>query len=151
MVRLCVASAFLTLLGAIAAPAASAQSRDCREADLEGVWELVSIRAAEPGVEAFYRQAPVEYMRFGPGGDYIYVARTAKLGSLAEINASLDRTDAVDGMTYVGQFVDSGVLVIFRDGQPFQGFTCGMRADGAMVWTEFPGNPDLERVHRRVR
>ena len=149
--RCCVAAVLVS--AALAGPAA-AQPRantPCADADILGVWELTSIRADEPGVQAFYAQHPVEYMRFRRGGDYIYVAMNSRLPGLAEINASLDRADRGDGVSYLTRFVDTGVLVIFRDGQPFQGFTCTMTDADTMVWGPFPGNASLYRRHRRVR
>lgn len=123
----------------------------CEAADLKGVWTLQSIRAAEPGVEAFYRQHPVEYMRFKPGGDYIYVAMDKPLSDLAAVNASLDRADRADGVSYKATIDDDqGTLTIHRNGQPFQRFRCVMQ-DHVMIWHEAPGMPDLSRMHVPVR
>jgi hypothetical protein len=123
----------------------------CHPADLKGVWSLRSIRADEPGVQDFYRQHPVEYMRFGPGGKYDYVAGDAELTGLAAVNASLDRADRADGVTYQARIMDAGgKLIIFRDGKPFQGFMCVMQ-DQFMIWHELPGNPRLNRMHSPVR
>ena len=144
-------SAAAIAFGLIAAAPAVAQARPCASTDLIGTWQLSSIRAAEPGVQEFYARAPVEYMRFGAGGRYIYVARTQPLKNVLEVNATLDRVDASDGRDYVARITRPGQLVVFQGQQPFQAFTCAMRKDGAMVWTEYPGMPDLERVHRRMR
>ena len=143
----------LALVAVSAAPAGAQPSRyaPCTGADLTGVWSLRSIRAAEPGVQAFYRAHPVEYMRFGRGGAYIYVAMDEELPDLAAVSASLDRADAGDGVSYVGRITDGkGTLVIYRDRKPFQAFRCVMQ-DRRMVWREAPGMPELNRVHAPVR
>src|SRR5690242_12344425 len=86
--------AFAVLAAAPApAPAQPAYYGLCQQSDLKGVWQLSSIRAAEPGVEAFYKAHPIEYLRFKPDGTYIYVAMNAELPNLDAINASLDRAD----------------------------------------------------------
>jgi len=142
--------AFATLCAA-PAPAQPAYYAPCAASDLTGVWSLRSIRAAEPGVEAFYARYPVEYMRFKPGGDYIYVARTEELPDLAAVNASLDRADRADGVTYRAVIDDDqGTLTIHRNGVPFQRFRCVMQ-DHFMFWHEAPGMPDLSRRHAPVR
>jgi len=145
------AAVLATVLAAGRAEAQPHSNEPCGDRDLQGVWELTAIRADEPGVQAFYAQHPVEYMRFKPGGDYIYVAMNNRLPNLAAVNASLDRADRGDGVSYIARFVDSGVLMIFRNGQPFQGFTCTMTDPNTMVWGPFPGNPNLYRRHKRVR
>lgn len=141
-------------LAAVSAGSGQAQPSyyaPCGAADLKGVWSLRSIRADEPGVEAFYARYPVEYMRFKPGGDYIYVARTEELPDLAAVNASLDRADAADGVTYRAVIDDDqGTLTIHRNGQPFQRFRCVMQ-DHFMIWREAPGMPALSRRHAPVR
>jgi len=136
---------------AMAGPALAAPGDGpCSAANTAGVWELVSIRADEPGVQGFYAEYPVEYMRFGAGGAYIYVARQQPLKSMAEIKASLDRADAGDGLSYRAEFARDGTMIIHRNGQPFQGFRCSIKG-GQMIWTEYPGNLPLRRVQRRVK
>lgn len=146
--------ALAALLAALSTSPAGAQPSSyapCKAADLKGVWSLRSIRADEPGVEAFYRAHPVEYMRFGKGGAYIYVAMDRELPNLAAINASLDRADRGDGVSYVAKIDDAqGTLTIYRDRQPFQRFRCVMQ-DRRMIWNEAPGMPDLSRIHAPVR
>lgn len=123
----------------------------CTDADLNGVWSLQSITADEPGVEDFYRQHPVEYMRFGPGGEYAYVAMDDELPDLAAINASLDRADAADEVDLEARVIDGeGTLIIYRNGRIFQGFRCAMQ-DHAMIWHEVPGNPSLSRYQVPVQ
>ena len=85
------AAALLAPAPALAAP--------CTAAGLTGIWSLASIRSADPGVQAFYDQAPNEVMRFGARGDFIYVAGGAPY-TAASARQSLDRADAVDGVSY---------------------------------------------------
>jgi len=149
--RLFALSVALAAVCANPAPAQPSYYAPCMTEDLQGVWSLRSIRAAEPGVQAFYEQHPVEYMRFKPGGDYIYVARDAELPDLAAVNASLDRADKADGVSYRAVIDDDqGTLTIHRDGRPFQRFRCVMQ-DHFMIWHEAPGMPDLSRRHAPVR
>ena len=137
---------------ATAAPgqAAPAPRKVCTQAGLTGVWSLKSVVAAEPGVQDFYRQHPVEYMRFTTAGKYDYVARDTPLAGLATVSASLNRADAADGVTYAARIQGNGMLIIYRDGQPFQGFMCAMEGP-VMVWSELSGNPHLNRRQVRVR
>ena len=68
MKRLPVSFAALALaLAGVVVPAAAAP---CGPDNIAGTWSLVSIRAAEPGVEAFYARAPHEWTRYtvGPAG-----------------------------------------------------------------------------------
>jgi len=140
----------LAALSAAPGQAQPAYHNACTAEDLEGVWQLVSIEAAEPGVEAFYKAHPIEYMRFKPNGDYIYVAMDAELPDLAAVNASLDRADRADGVTYKVKVEGVGDLTILRNGRPFQRFTC-IISDRRMNWHEARGMPRLNRSHARVR
>ena len=145
--------ALAAALAALSAPAGAQPSyyAPCGAADLKGVWSLQSITADEPGVEAFYRAHPVEYFRFSRGGAYIYVAMDDELPNLAAVNASLDRADRGDGVSYVARVIDDqGTMVIYRDGKPFQMFQCVMQ-DHFMIWHEAPGMPELSRMHVPVR
>ncbi len=148
--RLFVLAFALATLSATPGQAQPAYHQSCESGDLEGVWQLISVRADEPGVEAFYKAHPVEYMRFKPDGDYIYVAMDEELPRLADVNASLDRADRADGVTYRARVEGMGDLTIYRDGQPFQRFRCVM-SDRRMNWNEAPGMPELSRSHARVR
>ncbi len=137
---------------ATAAPgqAAPARRTACTQAGLTGVWSLKSVVAAEPGVQDFYRQHPVEYMRFTTAGKYDYVAMNRPLANLPAITASLNRADAGDGVTYAARMLGGGTLMIYRDGRPFQGFMCAMEGP-VMVWTELQGYPRVHRRQVRVR
>jgi hypothetical protein len=128
----------------------------CTAQRLTGIWSLVSIRSAEPGVEAFYANAPNEVMRFGARGDFIYVAGTRPF-TTASAGRDLDRADAVDGVSYSFR-IDGERLMLFRDGQPFEGFVCRISdraADGAaqgdVILTNLPGRSALRRIQRRLR
>lgn len=129
---------------------APAPRKVCTQAGLTGVWSLKSVVAAEPGVQDFYRQHPVEYMRFTTAGKYDYVAMNRPLANLAAITASLNRADAGDGVTYAARTLGGGMLMIYRDGRPFQGFMCAMEGP-VMVWTELQGYPRVNRRQVRVR
>lgn len=142
------------LAAAILAPA-PALAAPCTAAGLTGIWSLVSIRSADPGVQAFYDQAPNEVMHFGARGDFIYVAGGAPY-TAASARQSVDRADAMDGVSYAFR-VEGERLMLLRDGQPFEGFTCRVadRAEGAaragdIILSNLPGRPALQRVQRRL-
>lgn len=146
MRRLLFAALLLAPVPAMASP--------CTAQRLAGIWSLSSIRSADPGVQAFYARAPHEVMRFGAGGDFIYVAAT-RAYTAADARRSLDQADAADGVSYSFR-IDGERLMLLRDGQPFEGFVCRIadqRGDGAvagdMVLSNLPGRPALRRVQRR--
>lgn len=147
MRRLLLAALMIAPTPALAAP--------CTNASLAGIWSLMSIRSADPQVEAFYARAPNEVMRFGASGDFIYVAGPRPY-TAASARQSLDRADAVDGVTYTFR-IDGERLDLLRDGQPFEGFTCRIadRAEGAarpgdLILSNLPGRLRLQRVQRRM-
>lgn len=127
----------------------------CTAPRLTGTWSLVSIRSADPGVQAFYANAPHEVMRFGARGDFIYVAsRTAY--DAARARRSLDEADARDGVSYSFR-IDGDRLMLARDGQLFEGFVCRVadRAEagarpGDVILPNLQGRPALRRVQRRL-
>lgn len=128
----------------------------CTAAGLTGIWSLAAIRSADPGVEAMYAQAPNEVMRFGARGDFIYVAG-AQPFTAASARRDLDRADAVDGVSLTFR-VESGRVMLLRDGQAFEGFACqvadrseGPARPGDVILTNLPGRPALIRVQRRLR
>lgn len=132
-----------------------AMASPCTAPRLTGTWSLVSIRSGDPGVQAFYARAPHEVMRFGARGDFIYVAG-ARPYTVASAGQALDRADAVDGVSYSFR-IDGERLMLFRDGQAFEGFVCRIAdqaADGAargdVILTNLPGRAALRRVERRL-
>lgn len=142
------AAALLAPTSALAAP--------CTAAGLTGIWSLVSIRSADPGVEAMYAQAPNEVMRFGARGDFIYVAGRQPF-TAAGARRDLDQADAVDGVSLTFR-VEDGRVMLLRDGQAFEGFACRVadRAEGAaragdVILANLPGRPGLMRIQRRLR
>ena len=146
---LALAASAMTVSSALAAP--------CTMRSLAGVWSLVSVRSAEPGVEEFYARAPHEWMRFDPDADYVYVASNRPKTSLAEIQSSLDEADRMDGVTYRIEWLEPGRMLIRRNGQPFQVFRCEIlerpAADarvGDLILSADDGMPMLRRVQRRV-
>jgi hypothetical protein len=144
---------FLAVSMLMAAPAAATP---CTPAGLAGIWTFVSIRADEPGVEQFYRQAPYEVMRFGANGGFMYVASNRPYGA-ADAADRLNAADARDGTSYSYR-IDGPSLLLFREGAPFQAFTCriadrleGDARPGDLILTNQPGRPMLRRVERRLR
>lgn len=147
MRHLLFAASLLAPLPALASP--------CTAPRLTGIWSLASLRSADPGVQQFYANAPNEVMRSGARGDFIYVAGTRPY-TAAGARQSLDRADAVDGVSYTFR-IDGGRLLLLRDGQPFEGFTCSIAdragdgaARGDMILTNLPGRAALRRVQRRL-
>lgn len=143
-----IAAALLTAEPAIARP--------CTTASAAGIWTLVSIRAAEPGVEDFYKRAPHEVMRFAASGSFMYVASNRPY-SAAEAGQRLDAADARDGTSYRFSMGAAGKLMLLRDGTPFQAFQCTIadRAEGGaqpgdMILTNAPGAAALRRVQRKI-
>lgn len=140
--------------------ASAASAAPCAPASVGGTWSLVSIRAAEPGVEEFYARAPYEWTRYTVESDRVgmmYLASNRPKGSPAEIESSLDRADQMDGVAYTVRWLRPGRMLVLRDGQPFQAFECAIlsapEADalaGDMVITQIEGTLMLRRVQRRV-
>jgi len=140
--------------------ASAAAATPCAPETVAGTWSLVSIRAAEPGVEEFYARVPYEWTRYTVEGDrvgMIYMASNRPKGSSVEIESSLDRADQIDGAAYTVRWLRPGRMLVLRDGQPFQAFECAIldapAADalaGDMLITQIEGTPMLRRVQRRV-
>lgn len=141
--------------------ASAASAAPCAPETVAGTWSLVSIRAAEPGVEEFYARAPFEWTRYAVEGDRVgmmYLASNQLKESPAEIDSILDRADRIDGVAYSVRWLRPGRMLVLRDGQPFQAFECTIldapAADalaGDMLITQIEGTPMLRRVQRRVR
>jgi hypothetical protein len=132
-----------------------AMASPCTAQRLTGTWSLASIRSADTAVEAFYANAPNEVMRFGAQGDFIYVASTRPF-TAARARHDLDQADAIDGVSYSFR-IEGERLLLFRDGQAFEGFVCSIAdqgADGASpgdtILTNLPGRPALRRIQRRL-
>ncbi|MDQ3126699.1 MAG: hypothetical protein M3Q74_13975 [Pseudomonadota bacterium] len=140
--------------------ASAATAAPCAPDTVAGTWSLVSIRAAEPGVEEFYARAPYEWTRYtveGEGVGMMYLASNRPKRSLAEIESGLDHADQIDGVAYTVRWLLPGRMLVLRDGQPFQAFECAIldspTADalaGDMVVTQIEGTPMLRRIQRRV-
>jgi len=147
----------LMMLAAWSIAAPPAMAKPCTPASAAGIWSLVSIRAAEPGVEDFYRTAPNEIMRFTATGGFMYVASNRPFAA-AEAARRLDAADARDGTTYRYSIARTGTMTILRDGTPFQTFQCtiadaagNVAQPGDMILTNAPGASMLRRVQRKVR
>lgn len=150
-------NASLVIVAGALATASPAFAKPCTGASATGIWTLVSIRAAEPGVEDFYKTAPNEVMRFSPGGAFMYVAGNRPFGA-AEAGKRLDDADARDGTSYRYSIGPSGNMMILRQGTPFQAFRCdiadsagGGAMAGDMVLSNAPGAAMLRRVQRKVK
>lgn len=154
--------------GFVAGPAIAQQSltalptgegRACTPQDVAGLWESLVLTTTEAGTAEHYAKFPRDYMRFGPDGRFMYFGSQQRLADAAAISAKLDDYDRRDGVTYRSEVGPGGVLVIYRDNQPFQGFTCTMVANGgpaaqgrpAMLWTQLQGMPPLRRVQVKMR
>jgi hypothetical protein len=148
--------AILAMSLSAAAQAAQPGMRDCTVPDVTGTWSLVKIDSAQAGVQDFYRANPNEVMRFGVDGSFIYVARAAPY-SASEARHSLDKADAVDGVTYNFQ-ITGDRLILFREGSPFEGFVCaiatadsGQAKRGDMILANLPNRAGLKRIQRKLR
>lgn len=137
--------------------ATPAVARPCTAASATGIWSLVSIKAAEPGVENFYKTMPHEVMRFAATGGFMYVASNRPYGA-AEAGQRLDAADARDGTRYTYSMGPAGRLLLLREDAPFQAFMCAIadRAEGGaqpgdMVLTNAPGAAALRRVQRKLK
>ncbi|PIB95543.1 hypothetical protein [Caulobacter sp. X] len=139
---------------AVCATAVAARAEPCDAVSLTGLWELTSIDIAEPGASAFYKANPYEYLRFGADGRFAYLAGPRKAKDVGSMNALLDGAQAA-GPRYDTRVINATTLVIFRNGQPFQGFVCSVdkvgEAASEMVWTQMEGAPSVRRVHHRLK
>jgi len=125
--------------------------RYCRYADVVGLWDSTLQRADEQGVAQQNAVAPHDYMRFKPDGSMMYFGSSRALTDPVQIGARLDELDRTDGESYRAEIGAPGVLIIRRNGTPFQGFTCTLAANGRMFWTELKGQPPLRRTQVRLR
>ena len=120
-----------------------AEGRLCAYADVVGVWDSKVVSAEEAGVERFAAAFPRDYMRFKPDGEMMYIASNSEIASVPEVHSRLDAADSADG-----------VLILFQNGNPFQGFTCTVvePRDGRAVTilSELEGMPALRRVQFKL-
>jgi len=96
-------------------------------------------------------------MRFGSAGEFMYVASNHQIG-LRDAAERPDKIDAADGTSYSFEISEPGVLLLLRNGAPFQHFRCDTvkvaDADalaGDIVLSNAPGMPSLRRVQRKLR
>jgi Zn-dependent M28 family amino/carboxypeptidase len=146
----------IVILATTLLAAAPALAKPCTAASATGIWTLVSIKAAEPGVEDFYKKAPHEVMRFSTSGSFMYVASNRPF-SATEAGQRLDAADARDGTSYRFSIGAAGKMLLLRDGTPFQAFQCAIadRAEGGanagdMILINAPGAAPLRRVQRKI-
>jgi len=130
------------------------EGRACAYEDVVGLWGSRVISAQEEGVEAFSGAMPNDYMRFKPDGEMMYIASNRAIETSADIHVRLDQADSVDGVSYRADVVSPGVLILWQNGNPFQGFTCTVvePRDGKAVtlFSELEGMPPLRRVQTRL-
>jgi hypothetical protein len=135
----------LLAAGLAAVLASPALARPCTASEVAGLWELISIKADEPGVQAFYEQAPHEYLRINPAMGFAYVASRRKLPA-DDADEVISAAAASSGAPLTVQLPRPGQLFVMRNGtEPFQGFSCAIAdvasdgaAKGDMIWTELP-------------
>jgi hypothetical protein len=143
------------LFAALLLAPAPALAAPCTAARLTGTWSLVSIRAADPGVQQFYAQVPHEVMRFGARGDFAYSASNQPY-TAASARPALDEAAAAPGMRFSFR-IDGDRLMLLRNGQAWEGFVCRIadRAEGAAragdaILTNLPDRPGIVRIQRRL-
>lgn len=131
-----------------------AEGRPCGFADVVGLWQGQMVTAGETGVEAHYALAPHDYLRFRADGGMMYFGSNRAQTDVAAIHARLDEIDQLDGVTYRAEVPSPGVLLLMRDGAPFQGFTCTVAPprDGkaVLIWSQLKGLPPLKRIQTRL-
>jgi hypothetical protein len=137
-------------------PISPAMAAPCTTTSAAGIWSLVSIKAAEPGVEEFYKVAPHEVMRFTREGGFMYLASNRPIAP-ADAAARLDAADARDGETYLYSLTPSGAMSIVRNGTPFQAFQCdiadsnmGDARAGDLILTNVAGAAMVRRIERKL-
>ena len=155
-----VAAGLMALIGAPTAAQAQlqteplAEGRPCAYADVVGLWESQVIVAKEAGAEELSARLPRDYMRFKADGGMMYYGTDRAETDVPTIQKKLDDFDATDGATYQAEMLSPGLLLLRRDGPPFQGFTCTATTDAAgrptFVLTHLKGMPALRRVQRRL-
>ncbi|WP_374468914.1 hypothetical protein [Phenylobacterium sp.] len=138
----------------VIAPEPLAEGRPCGFADIVGLWDSQVVTAKETGAEQHYAALPHDYLRFRADGGMMYYGTNQRETDVPGIHARLDELDRTDGVTYRAEITSNGVLLIRRDGAPFQGFTCTMSGERngkpVMIWTQLKGFPELRRVQTRL-
>lgn len=152
----------LTTAMVLAAGAANAQvaakplseGRLCAYEDVVGVWDSKLVSAEEAGVERIAAAFPRDYMRFKPDGEMMYIGTQNEIASISEVHSRLDAADSRDSVEYRAAMIAEGVLILFQNGNPFQGFTCTVvePRDGRAVtiFSELEGMPALHRVQFKL-
>lgn len=130
-----------------------AEGKPCGSADIVGLWES-RVVAQNATTQALSKWISLDYMRFSPDGAMMYYGAGKPETDVQAIQKTLDQYDAVDGVTYRTEIPSPGLLVIFRDGRPFQGFTCTVVEAGpgepTMILTQLKGMAPLRRLQRRL-
>ena len=152
MVRALVALAFLcSSVAAFSAP--------CTNEQLVGTWSLVSIKADERGAQSFYKRTPYEVMRFSANGTFVYEASNKPYTALnadKRLDEMQQSEKATKGPVYTFAMSEE-FLFIYSNTAIFQVFNCAIvetpdqdALPGDVLLTQFPGNPALRRVQRRL-
>lgn len=130
-----------------------AEGRPCASADIRGLWES-RVVTGNATTDAFADWISLDYMRFSPDGTMMYYGAGKPEANVRKIQKTLDQYDAIDGVTYNAEMVSPGLLLLRRNGTPFQGFTCtvvdGPEGRPGTILTQLKGMPTLRRVQRRL-
>lgn len=125
----------------------------CAQGDLTGVWSsdrigrAVNANTAPPTLST-------DYMRIGPDGAMVYFATPRKPDSLGDIERGLDTVQQAGGPSFRASIIQAGVLILARDGNPVEGFTCTVIRNtdeaGELLWTQLRGRPPVLRHNLRL-
>jgi hypothetical protein len=130
-----------------------AEGKPCAAADIVGLWES-RVVTANATTAAWSKFIALDYMRFSPDGQMMYYGADKPETNVRAIQDNLDRLDAVDRTTYGTEILSPGLLIINRDGRPFQGFTCTMvearRGEPTMILSQLKGMAPVRRLQRRL-
>lgn len=130
-----------------------AEGRPCASADVVGLWES-RVVTGNATTEALSHLISLDYMRFSPDGTMMYYGADRPESNVRKIQKTLDQYDAIDGVTYRSEILSPGLLILTRNGRPFQGFTCTSveadRGEPTMILTQLKGMAPLRRLQRRL-
>jgi hypothetical protein len=152
----------ITLVLLLCAFSAKAEddSRICRESDLSGAYHIVSLQETPKGEEAnWYQDYPNQYLTFGPGHTYSFVASLHPMTTADELSKA-NVLSASDGMHVFDRkyaLDNTGVLNFYQDGKTTYSYRCMVRLKaiahknlGDMTLTGYSKNKTLlEKVFRR--
>jgi len=130
-----------------------AEGRPCASADVVGLWESRVVTGNEPP-SALSVVIAHDYRRYPPDGTMMFDGAAKPEADVRKHHKTLDQYDAMDRVTYRAEMVSPGLLILLRDGTPFQGFTCsvvnGPASKPGTILSQLKGMPALKRVQRRL-